>query len=170
MDRQIPDITDREIGKFEKKRKETLLPHEGTWVHDIPFFLVPVDIVMGFTGNNFTPEEFYLSTEWTAPNHWNAGFVKDGGIVIFMYGHTSKLEKYIYAARIGASRSVQSTSRWVWDMAIGEIEKIAREKGFRYIWTTTHRRGEIRKLTLKAKEDGAIINPKFFGVLWRELK
>ena len=136
------------------------------WVHDIPFTLIPPEIVGGFRRQGFTPEEFYFSDEWRQPNHWNAAFVKNGEIVIFMYGHINTLSKYLYVERIGASPSVQSYGIGVWKISIEEGEHIAREKGCRYIWTTTFRAGEIRKF-LKST-DGVVLNPKTMQIIRKD--
>jgi len=164
----LSKITDEDVARFNDERTAALLKHEGTWVHDIPFFLVPVDIVMGFRGNCFTAQEFYLSEVWKESAHWNAGLVKDGKIVIFMYGHINTLSKYLYVERIGACRSVQSYGLGVWELSIKEGERIAREKGCKYIWTTTFRMGEIRKF-LKST-DGVVLNPPTMQILRKDLK
>ena len=156
----VSKITDEQISRFNEEKTAILSKHEGTWVHDIPFFLVPVDIVMGFRGNCFTAQEFYLSEVWKESTHWNAGLVKDGKIVIFMYGYHDKLERYLYAARVGACRSVQSYGLEVWELVFKEFERIAREKGCTYLWTTTIRKGEVRKL-MKLENRGKLNTETF---------
>jgi hypothetical protein len=157
------------LEQFDAQRESILAVHEETWIHNIPFFFVPVDIVLGFRGNCFTPEEFYLSEIWKEPNHWNAGFVRNKKIVIFMYGHINKLEKYLYAERIGSDKSVQSYGLDIWELSITETERIGKENGCRYIWTTTGRLGELRKFSKTIAGYGAVINPKKINVIRKEL-
>ena len=152
---------------LDMQREFVLSKCEGSWIHNVPFFFVPVDIVLGFRGNCFTPEEFYFSEIWKEPNHWNAGFVENGEIAIFMYGHIHKLEKYLYAERIGASKSIQSYGNKVWELVITEAERIAKENKCKYIWTTTFRKGEIRKFFNTTV--GALLNPPSMQVIRKNL-
>jgi len=140
------------------------------WVHNIPFTLVPPEIVGGFRGQLFTPNEFYFSDEWRMPNHWNAAFVRNGEIVIFMYGRFHSLEKYLYVERIGACRSIQAYGGRVWELAISEGERIARQIGCRYIWTATGRKGEVRKFFNSIAGTGAVLNPPSNTVIRKDLK
>lgn len=115
------------------------------WVHDIPFTIVPSEIVAGFRGHRFTPHEFYFSDEWRMPNHWNAAYVKNGKIVVFIYGTFNRLEKDLYMARLGAVPSFQKRDNTILQLVLDEVENIARGKGLEYIWTITNRRGLDKK-------------------------
>lgn len=118
--------------------------HEA-WIRDVPFILVPPEIVGAFRGHRFTPLEFYTSEMWKLPDQWNSGYIFNGQMVIFMYGHFHKLEKYLYVERIGAAPSFQRYGLKVWELMIEEAKKITKAKGFDYLWTTGWRKGEIRK-------------------------
>ena len=136
--------------EFERSIRTLIESFENSWMHDISFIIVPPEIVAGFRGNKFTPEEFYSSQVWKESSHWNAAFVKGGKIVIFMYGHFHTLEKYLYVERIGSDPSFQSYGTKVWELMIEEAVRITKSKGFNYVWTVGWRKGEPRKF-LSAK-------------------
>ncbi len=115
------------------------------WVHDIPFTLVPPEIVAGFRGQRFTPNDFYFSDIWRESNHWNAAFVKDGKIIIFIYGTFNTLERDLYMARLGSMPSFQRRDSHLIHLVLDEVEKIAKSKKLEYIWTVTDRKGLDRK-------------------------
>ncbi len=157
---------EEQIERFEKERKEILSGYKG-WLYNIPFYLVSVELVLSFRGASFTPIEFYQSKLWTDPSHWNAALVKDGTIVIFIYGTWQRLEKYLYVERIAALPSEQSYGNKLWKMCIDICEDYAREKGCEAIWTVTPRKGEVKKMLESGV--GLVLNPPKMMVLHKRL-
>jgi hypothetical protein len=141
-EQEFEDFKQRALISFTERQIEAT---REDWVHDIPFILVPSDVIGSFREYRFTFEEFYNSKEWSLPSHWNAALVRDGKIVVFVYGRYSLLEKELFVGRLGSAPSFQGKGNRIIQLVLNEVENIARKKGLEYIWMMTDRRGLYRK-------------------------
>ena len=116
------------------------------WVTDIPFNIVPFEIVSEFNGHRFTPTEFYESDIWTFPNHWNAALFFENKMILFVYGMFDPLEKDLYVKRVAADKEFQMGTRPnLIQIMLDKVDEIASKKGAVISWTMASKRGLFRK-------------------------
>ena len=116
------------------------------WVRDVPFRMVPKEIVRQFKGHRFTEEEFYASDIWACRTHWNSALYENGRMVLFVYGTFDPLEKDLFVKRIAAIPEAQVGPRnFLVQAILNEVESIARQLGAVFIWTMASRKGLFRK-------------------------
>ncbi len=69
---------------------------DAVWKRNIPFPQVPPNLVLQFRGHRFTPKEFYFSSIWLRPDHWNSGLYINGDMIGFVYGTYDPMEKDLF--------------------------------------------------------------------------